>query len=134
MNTRLLRKVAKHIAEEPKRFVMGAWILRKHGDSKIVEMENVDGKEIWDFPKCGTAACINGWGHILVNKEFRTEGAFISGAELFDISVPQAERLFRVIDWPEKFRNRFRRGKTPAARAKVAVARIEHFIKTKGAE
>ena len=45
-----------------------------------------------------------------------------------------AGQLFFDDQWPEKFQEALVEAKTPLQRAKVAVKRIEHFIKTNGEE
>src|SRR6266702_3332565 len=123
MNVKLLRKVAKHIAAEPKRYCFD-WELKDP-----------------DVP-CGTKACIAGWtiilgaglkepfdenGQIKIPQSLRTTGFgghySKPARELLDITQPQAARLF--LYWPRPFDS----SKDDAA---TAVKRIEHFIKTKG--
>lgn len=95
MNVRLLRRVAKHIVEEPRRYNQGSWCDRSN-----------------DAP-CGTMACIAGWAVILGDK--------------LDPKKIDHERIYHEA-------KRFHAAKTLRGRASVAVARIEHFIKTKGKE
>jgi len=50
-----------------------------------------------------------------------------------DITYEQGQRLFYVSAWPNKFGDKFQdSGKKQDAR--IAAARIEHFIRTKGKE
>lgn len=129
MNVKLLRKVKKHILEEPKRLQMGSYI-------------RVKGKMPLDrpWPKCGTAGCIAGWACILSAKkgtdpyELYTDTAVGAEAqELLGITFYERHRLFEPIFWPMQFTAGLADdGK--AKTAKVAAARIEHFIKTEGRE
>lgn len=121
---RLLRRVKKHILEEPKRLYMRDWAHLKSGAGA---------------PKCGTVGCIAGWAHLLTHKkEIGTsqvddihEGY---GMDALNVDSTQAVRLFYVSGWPEKFEQRYLRAKTRKQEAKVAAERIEHFIKTHGEE
>jgi hypothetical protein len=133
MNVKLLRKVKKHILEEPRRLAMGYFVQRKDGLTQTVfESEARDGDE-YPFAKCGTAACIAGWTVLLTDQtqEWQIEQNAI---RLLEIDGREAQRLFYVHSWPEKLRNKYHNLKTPAARANVAARRIDHFIKTNGAE
>ena len=123
MNVKLLRKVQKHIASEPKRFTFD-WMHES------------------DAAPCGTRACIAGWTLILgtpgwsnktideidtlLARRSKSGFGFYTGpaSKLLDINYEQAARLF--IYWPEPF--------DELKSADTAVARIEHFIKTKGRE
>jgi hypothetical protein len=124
MNVRLLRRVAKHILEEPKRLDM----------EKIAE--NVEGR---DSPPCGTVGCIAGWACMLTGSSVK-RADWGKGRRLIGLDGDQAYRLFDyplglVTDgWPEKFSKPYVAAKTARQRARIAVARIEHFIKTKGTE
>ena len=144
MNTKLLRRVAKHISEEPKRLAMGLWIQRKDdsysGDGLVYEHYHQDGQfsnraTKHRFAQCGTAGCIAGWAVLLkhgVTKAGKICDVPVEAAKILDIE--DCGRLFYVDDWPEEFSLPYLSAHTPAKRARIAVARIEHFIKTKGAE
>jgi hypothetical protein len=132
LNVRLLRKIQRHILEEPKRFIMGDVIVREDPGVEIL-----DDELIWKMPKCGTAACIAGWALLLSGKR----GSDMSkAAKLLGIEDPDTEgydgdsALFYTSKWPAKFYNAWNVAKSNKARARVAVRRIEHFIKTKGKE
>jgi hypothetical protein len=133
MNVRLLRRVAKHILAEPRRYEQGVWC------------------EATTSSPCGTTACIAGWAAILGEKlDLKTIDhddlyyrASSKARKLLNINRDQAARLFSYpatsiepdeLGWPKRFAKRFFAAKTKRGQAKVAVARIEHFIKTKGAE
>jgi len=137
MNVRLLRKIQKHILEEPKRFKMSSWVTRKEdGNETAYDTEVANVKE-WKFAKCGTAACIGGWAIILSGKLERARDTCNYGrmaGKLLEIDHPSENLLFGLCSWPEEYRDKFVNAKTLRARAQAAVARIDHFIKTKGAE
>lgn len=130
MNTRLLRKVKRHILEEPKRLDMGTW-----GESSRRS-------------PCGTVGCIAGWGMVLSQKhperfigeenadalaELLGSWTEDPGASALGITTEQARRLFYVDQWPEHFRKGYGRLAKQKKAERVA-ERIEHFIKTRGAE
>ena len=132
MNTKLLRRVAKHISEEPRRFDMGYM---------TTPLDEIPKRR---QPPCGTVACIAGWALILSkkakynNEEFPVDSngnqlGAIQAAQL--LQIPNwGTNLFYVDDWPRSFRAQYTKARTAKRRADIAVARIEHFIKTKGAE
>lgn len=129
MNVKLLRKVKAHILAEPKRLYMSSYIKS--------EAHNMDIGH--DYPKCGTAACIAGWACLLELKpkdpyEFwQTHSVGPEAAALLGIDDQAAYRLFEPSEWPKQFA-RGRSDDGAKETAKVAAARIEHFIKTKGRE
>jgi hypothetical protein len=137
MNIRLLRKIQRAVTKEPRRFVMGEWVYTR--DS---------------VAPCGTAACIAGHA-VLLNSITKTRNWIGAGklharkwgwltwqeraSKLLRIDQDAADRLFFIEDWPAKFREPYgdsdatdERGRN--AQAKLAIKRIEHFIKTKGEE
>lgn len=129
INITLLRKVKKHILEEPRRL-----------DMNVVLNGDQSGP---DAPPCGTIGCIGGWTNFLSGKpeDSLSDAAIRLGLDsdeqgrLFEepaytVSQPTEERA----GWPEKFMRRYLKAKTPQTRAKVTAERIDHFIKTKGAE
>ena len=135
MNVRLLRRIAKVIQKKPREFNMGSW----HEDM----LTNEDADALCDLPKgkriaCTTTHCIAGWAQALSTKRDCTVSAEVDAERLLELSHDQAMRLFFVTGffvtdecWPRKFRGR-RNAWTPTPRQ--AAARIEHFIKTNGAE
>lgn len=136
MNTKLLRKIQKQIIKYPKAFLMESFVEPMEFDK--------------DHP-CGTAACIAGWACILEKDKLPQKQQFnlqnqISGKiseydagsfdfyrygrEFIEISKDQADKLFDVTSWPEQFWEPYYSGNSDAKNAKIAVERIEHFIKT----
>ena len=130
MNVKLLRKVAKHILAEPTRLVMGNWLLKKgYEDIEAIEYGEFGSRP---FPKCGTAGCIAGWTCELSGKG-KVKHHDLVAKRLLGLNKRESERLFLPDQWPAEFERGYNddgRKKT----AEVAVARIEHFIKTKGKE
>ena len=121
MNVRLLRKVKKHILEEPRRFQMDGYVHRGRPGSMFEDL----GLR-YKVPDCGTVACIAGWAQCL-------SGGDSSPMEALGLHGYE-DRLFFMWNWPMNLRKRFYAAKTMRTRAKIAAERIEHFIKTKGAE
>lgn len=135
MNVKLLRKVKKHILEEPKRLMMQGWRRKKSHDRPTVLAVDKDGlDENRPFARCGTAACIGGWACIIAKKEPEHYGDhFRVARKLLELTSLQASRLFAPSLWPGDFMA----GTTDDGKkktAQIAAARIEHFIKTKGRE
>lgn len=130
MNVGLLRKIQKHIIQEPRRLDMN--VIRHFVDPK--------GKE---NPPCGTVGCIAGWANVLSGnyEKFDYYIGLSEAASTLGLDLGQRERLFtepilyndRDIDgWPEKYAVRYLKAKTANERARATSDRIEHFIKTKG--
>jgi hypothetical protein len=57
MNVKLLRKIQKHILEEPRRL-----------DMDVVLVKDIDPASWRDAPPCGTVGCIAGWACALSGK------------------------------------------------------------------
>lgn len=123
MNVKLLRKVKRHILEEPKRFDMD-YALRRSAESP-----------------CGTVGCIAGWAAIL-NGDVQLDGPLISGwdeikniaSSALDIPAYPTPTIFYEHNWPAELFNAFTSARTRGRRAKIAAQAIEHFIRTKGKE
>lgn len=127
MNTRLLRKIASAIMEKPRQFDMNAF-----HKNKVLGSVSV----LCDLPKemqasCGTTHYIAGWAQILSSKRNCRNESFFDAQKLLDIDRQSAARLFYCDEWPDQFK-----GKKDVwnPTRKQAVARIEHFISTKGSE
>lgn len=122
MNVKLLRKIQKHILAEPKSY-----------DQNAIISET-----------CGTIACIGGWAFLLGGGVRTPSVNELSDARDFlGINREQGDRLFEYVTtsrlessmaWPAKFIRQYLAAKTPRGRANAAVRRIDHFIKTNGAE
>lgn len=115
MNVKLLRKIQKAILAKPERY---------------------DQNETC-FPNssCGTKACIGGWvQHFTKSADWGTRLG-LDEAQLWRLcSGTEPKGFVFGHKWPLKFLDAYKNAKTPAGRARVAVRRIDHFIKTNGAE
>lgn len=80
---------------------------------------------------CGTARCIGGWTAELGNQPSLWGGVERRLPVLLDVSAVQVERLCYPNWWPKKFMGRRDPWKPSIAQA---IARIDHFIATDGAE
>ncbi|MCI0526565.1 MAG: hypothetical protein L0Y56_03810, partial [Nitrospira sp.] len=97
-----------------------------------------------DGPACGTIACIAGWTYILgkgldpkkVSQRDLYENAGDEATKLLGLSPNQCKRLFSETLYEHwgGFAVAYNAARTPLERAKVAAARIEHFIETGGRE
>jgi hypothetical protein len=128
MNVRLLRKIIK-VLSEPKfrgQFDMNYW----HGDKTEIDGA-VSKNSLCEIPKekqikCTTTHCIAGWAQVLDPKRDCYRQAEIDARRLLRLNKDEANRLFYADAWPKGF------GGWNATR-KQAAARIELFIKSKGA-
>lgn len=135
MNTRLLRKVAEHIAEEPNRLFMTAG---------IVSTDELREFDVTMKPPCGTVGCIAGWSLVVKRKNKQRAinhfseagwlGTHAAAKRDLRLSESEAMRLFYLSGWPTNLGNAFQTAQTPQQRASVTIARIERFIKTRGKE
>lgn len=135
MNTRLLREVQKAIVEHPAHFDMGIF---GHG-LKADELFHEEPPE----SACGTAACIAGYTVALSAGRTPRHGSIATkAARLLGIAYDgglsdfkdEGSRLFYVDEWPARFARRYQRASRNVTRARIASERIDHFIKTEGAE
>ncbi len=136
MNIPLLRRIQKRILKEPRQFQMDNWF--NHSPSV--------------YPNCGTAACIAGWAVTMSMKKGNPKKIcqLLTGAlttdwtdndkitrkamKFLQLDTPEAaKRLFIQSRWPSVFRFHPSSEGTPEYAAN-AVARIDHFIATNGAE
>lgn len=132
MDIKLLKRVRDRIAARPRQFVM-----RRLFDDRTESDHKPS--------HCGTACCILGWGIVLQDSEKRSpkefaqlfelhELSYFSTRNVFGISWAEGDKLVWADNWPEPFRTQFSKAKTDAQHARIAVRRINHFIKTKGKE
>lgn len=130
LNVRLLRKIQKHILEEPRRFFMD-WFIAKGTPGKKDLTAIGNWTAVCDLssvtPPCGTAACIAGWVNLFRKHDPTDHDA---AARELGLELGQQHRVFNVMYWPELFRYSYTKAKTPQTRAKIAAERIEHLIKT----
>jgi hypothetical protein len=133
VNVELLRKIQKHITEEPRRLQMGGVI--EHMNPGVEFCEH---RAKFVVPKCGTVACIAGWAFILSGEgevESDRQGyVMLRAEELLGLTSGEGDRLFLEDWWPDLYLERWEAAETAQERARIAVKRIDHFIKTDGAE
>lgn len=129
MNVKLLRKIKKHILEEPRRFLMRTFMVRKN--EVIGKTFNSDSYQQIPFAKCGTAACIGGWAVLLSDGMDAPIGSVRERAsQLLGLSPNDMHsEVYEVDFWPEEFSVAYRGAKTQRARATVAAKFIDHLIK-----
>jgi hypothetical protein len=122
MNGKLLRKVKKHILEEPRRFFMSS-LLERGTPGQVKRLDDIERP----LPDCGTAACIAGWTCVLADTPIidRTYAEKVLG-----ISVVQGDKLFFIGGWPELYQRKWDATKDISRRAQIGKNRIDHFIKT----
>lgn len=126
LNVRLLRRIQKHILEEPRRFFILRFKEAGIPDSTVI-VENGQAQQI---PECGTMACIGGWACILSGRKTRLR-FWNTAVSLLGLTFDQADALFTYHEWPRRFFNSYQQAENERARrARIAAARIEHLIKT----
>lgn len=114
LTIRRLRKVAAAILKEPELYDQGEPFLPD--------------------PTCGTQACIAGWAVHLFDKRFDRNGSLPdAAARALQIDRSEVGKLYWRSSWPEKLCDQLTGG-SALKKARVAARRIEHFIKTDGAE
>lgn len=131
MNVELLEKVKQHILEEPRRLNMQYVLIAS------------------STAPCGTVGCVAGWAMFLtgamdkygylIPSECHRDNYDIA-MEKLGLNKQQTGKLFDFskwnigYHWPANFENAYNNAETPEERARVTVARIDHFIATNGAE
>jgi hypothetical protein len=143
MNVKLLRKVQRHILAVPERYDQDGII--EFGDPGMTYRNDST------FPECGTIACIGGWVEVLSAKRPRLLAkrkswggqTFLNYKKLGHLLGVDQGSVSRLVAysydsgenaWPAQFRRAYRKAKTQQGRTRVAARRIDHFIKTRGAE
>lgn len=114
---KILRKVEAQILKEPHTFCMADWYM-KHG--------------------CGTTACIAGWVSLLSpefpRRSLKSSGEIAAFAKRkLGLNLDTQRRMFFVGDWPQPYQDQYLAAGDNADKeeqVKIAVKRIEHFIKT----
>lgn len=133
LNVHLLRRIKRHILEEPRRFFMeGIVVTGIPGQPFINVLAYDDLPEL--VPACGTAACIHGWTALLSGKTPKQTKKLRlkwSARKLgLPSSVARDDSLFIADYWPQPYRRQYNNACTSLKRAKIAAARIEHLITT----
>ncbi len=134
LNVRLLRRIENYIMEEPRRFAMTIFAVKRN---EVEEQEAVPFDWSRTPPPCGTTACIAGTAAILSGKTIKEAEKLTTRWYNRLLGLPRkmggldfsSHPLFWHDCWPDPYCFRYRDAKTPRARAKVACARIEHLIK-----
>jgi hypothetical protein len=137
VNVPLLRQVQAAILAKPDAFDMSGWC----GSTSCIagHAAAIAG---WLLPK-GDPFSVAGWRVDVkpAAEVGRPEVVHVVGfvgpepfIRVLDLTEAQAERLFHAVSWPREFEDAYDAAPTPAAAARVAVDRIEHFIATDGAE
>lgn len=143
MNIPMLKKVRAAILKRPRQFEMSSFFCKSL-------LFDTDGDRTEPASHCGTAACIAGWAiHIQTGlktpqqtAEHHKPLASVCPVDYYDeqgamalgIDINESRKLFYASAWPCRFGDKYYSAKTATARAKIAAARINHFIKTKGRE
>lgn len=142
MNIKVLQRLKKTLKAQPARFNMSFW-----GVSAREAKEDGD-MDFLEVPPCKTQACMAGeiciqeglakvlkkGGLVLKNRS----GSFFHDARVAaDLTETQAQNLFYfkqwndgLHGWPTKFEAAYDSAQNPKDRVKVAIARLDHFIKT----
>jgi hypothetical protein len=103
------------------------------------DMEDFFHTDTENIPNCGTAACIGGWAITLKlgvtpnEAQYRRtigEPIWRLAADALDLPYTLAYRLFYTGEWPREFDEAYYAANSAEEKARVAVARIDHFIKT----
>lgn len=125
MNTLLLKKIRDQIKAEPRQFNIHDWFSGKLPNGSTPA-------------NCGTAACIAGWSLALATGQNPAKadkmpvGVYRFGKIVLGLNDDQAKRLFFEGLWPKRYQSSKRT--IIEERARLAVNRINHFIKTEGRE
>jgi hypothetical protein len=141
MNVKLLRKIQQEVLAEPRRLRMVTFG-KLYTEADVAETFT----DPADAPPCNMAACIGGFADWLTKpklfkrdiKRGGTNGIGDRARKELGLTEDQADRLFFFREWgyekgwPARFSNAYRDAKTPLAKAKVAVARIDAFIESGG--
>lgn len=136
LNVRLIRKVIKHITEEPKRYFQHDFIRTGEPGGSVAEDYFNDTHK---YAQCGTAGCIAGWAYLLSaarpNKNAAVCTIVNKATKKMGITSDQSDMLFTGIpseDWPAPFGKSFLKAKTLQGKANVAARLLEKVIDTKG--
>lgn len=133
LNIRLLRKIQKHILEEPRRFFMTGIVHTGAPGKTFSEVSRMLFDDLpLRVPPCGTTACIHGWTALFHDKTVKQTGhlSFQWSAKKIGLPPRKTESLFVAESWPKPFADQYTQARIPMRRAKIAAARIEHLIKT----
>lgn len=145
MNTKRMRALMQLIAAEPRRMRM----------ENVVRRASELALPLDERPPCGTVMCIAGTAVLAEEQERgfyrkRFDGRFLrdlsanamlNASDWLELTPSEAERLFLLSwhwhhgdYWPPDFEARYKAATTPKQRTAVVLARMKHFLATKGAE
>ena len=134
MNVRFLRRVKRHILEEPSRLRMTD-VVRLGTPGTLAHFcagwgEPVDQR----IPACGAVGCIAGWALILSGRKDETADMY-DAAPLLGIKSPEvADTLFNVDYWPKDLGDKYKSAKTKKRRSELVAKRIDQFIEERKGE
>lgn len=141
---KILRRVKRHILARPTRLCMSKWLIKKIDSGREDYYSgDWDGAKFQKYPPCGTAACLAGWTTMIALPEREIAAVNVEdiAARELGLDYTQKHKLFYVapicttaFGWPEPFRSDYLKAKSQTARARIAAARIDHFIATGGNE
>lgn len=140
MKVRRLRRIVKHILEEPLRVNMSELVHSKN-DTVVKDLKTLSQQgfyiggllalpldHVHRWPECGTVACLSGW-EILLYGKLTTDDVKVSQERL---ELPNSS-LFFIQFWPNQFRSAIRDEKPGTkAYAQIVAAAVEDYIKTGG--
>lgn len=132
LNTKLFRKIQKHILEKPRRLAMVWWLQEKTDYEPRVRDEGE--LKSHEFAECGTAACIAGWAVLLSPKAAKSIDVCEirkKAERLLGVTKAEGSKLFSVAFWPPKFAQKYWEARTPRAKAKATSERIDYFLENR---
>ena len=134
LNKKLIRKIIKHITDEPNRYLQSEVIVTGKPGDFVHGYDSYDGQKL---VSCGTAACIGGWAYILNRKRPKLHAYDILDPARHDLglSLERANVLFSgepSLEWPPPYNKQWAAARTPKARAKVAAALLTKVNDTNG--
>lgn len=127
LNVKLLRKIQRHITEEPRRFFMDGYMREAMDEKDWRDYVSYTPDLSKTMPPCKTAACIAGWANILSGNNGWLNGLEDAAAEIGLLGNDWGF-LFVSDLWPNPFSTAYNEAKTPKTRAKIACARIDWLI------
>lgn len=137
VNVRKLRKLQKWILAEPRRFHMAYWAVGIN--HRLAQRQK---------PPCGTVACLAGNACLMEGWKFKPDSEGKNdlyldkpnadipdeASRILGLNTAEQMVLFHVDNWPATFYQEYNNAASPAEAAEITAKRIDHFIKTKGAE
>ena len=119
MNIELLRRIQKHILEEPLRLNMHDWAV--NGSALQFGYHGLRA------PPCGIVCCIGGWAREL--------SGGLTPETALELTTDEAIKLFYLRHWPKDLLSLLHQTSVQTAEYAVITARrIDRFIRTNGRE